>query len=300
MASAHRCYIAFCELRNFAPFPVREEVVKQRSSVFGNTATYGNYVCHLEKCCYFLRYPTTWSTPVIRHIAKGLKKCQDKSFRFPNFIRSPLLLKIINHESSASEFAQACFLSFLFSFRVPSETLQLVRSYNTDELEAFTHQQEKALLGVRTIGGEPFLIAKLSTRKNLSSGCILRRPCFCNLRASTAQAICPVHAFWPLIRHRVDPCQPLFCAVNRRNFNCILKAVLAKLAIPEAERYSSHGFRRGTTQELKESGSPWSVVATSGIWHSHCCRGYVDLSRDVEMGAQQLFEVDLDSESDAE
>ena len=59
MASAYRCYISFCELRNFTPFPAKEEVATQRSSVFGNTSTYGSYVCHLEKCCYFLRYPTT-------------------------------------------------------------------------------------------------------------------------------------------------------------------------------------------------------------------------------------------------
>ena len=266
--SAYRCYVAFCELRHFPPFPVREEVVTQRSSVFGNTSTYGNYVSHLEKCCYFLRLPTTWLTPAIRHIAKGMRKFQDKSFRFPNFIRIQLMLKIIDQDSFASEFAQARFVSFLFSFRVPSETLQMVRSFNSDELDSFSPQPEKALIGVRVIGGESFLIAKLSWRKNLSSGCILRRPCFCIPRAARAQAICPVRAFWPLIRRRVDPGQPLFKAVNRRNFNCILKAVMAKINTPDAARYSSHAFRRGTTQGLKETGSPWSVVATSGLWHS--------------------------------
>ena len=85
-----------------------------------------------------------------------------------------------------------------------------------------------------------------------------------------------------------------FFSVNRRNFNRIIRAVLSKIQEPSAERFSSHGFRRGTSQELKEAGSPWSVVATSGIWHSPAFRGYVDMARDVEMGAHQLFDVDLD------
>ena len=77
----------------------------------------------------------------------------------------------------------------------------------------------------------------------------------------------------------------------------MLKAVLAKLGIPEAARYSSHGFRRGTSQELKETGSPRTVVASSGIWHSPSFRGYLDMSKDVEIGVQQLFDVDFDSDS---
>ena len=75
---------------------------------------------------------------------------------------------------------------------------------------------------------------------------------------------------------------------------------MARLGAPEAERYSSHAFLRGTTQELKEAGPPWSAVASSGIWHSPAFRGYVDMSKDVETGAQQLIGFDLDSASDPE
>ena len=44
----------------------------------------------------------------------------------------------------------------------------------------------------------------------------------------------------------------------------------------------------------------WSVVASAGVWHSPAFRGYLDMSRDVEIGAQQLCEADFDSESEAE
>ena len=56
----------------------------------------------------------------------------------------------------------------------------------------------------------------------------------------------------------------------------------------------------GTSQELKESGSPWSIVASSGVWHPPAFRGYVDMSRDVELVGHQLCEVAMDSESAAE
>ena len=49
MASAFRCYTAFCELRMAPSLPVLEETAPQWTSLFGNTSTYGNYATHLEK-----------------------------------------------------------------------------------------------------------------------------------------------------------------------------------------------------------------------------------------------------------
>ena len=67
-----------------------------------------------------------------------------------------------------------------------------------------------------------------------------------------------------------------------------------------AERYSSHGFRCGAAQELKEVGSPWTVVATAGLWRSPTFRRYAAMTADVEQGVRILFPADSDSESDPE
>ena len=83
-------------------------------------------------------------------MARGLKKCRDNSFKFQNLIHSQLLLRIIGREQTGSEFPQACWMSFLFAFRVPSETIQLARAYSNDEINAFSPQHEKALIGIRT------------------------------------------------------------------------------------------------------------------------------------------------------
>ena len=127
-------------------------------------------------------------------MAKGLKKCQGLSFRFPNYVRGRLLIRLIRSESIQSEFAQACLLSFLFSFRVPSETLQLRRSHRDDRLTEFSPHGKKALIGVRLVKGCPYLVAKLSSRKNLTCGVIMKRPCFCGLNTDTARLSCPAHS----------------------------------------------------------------------------------------------------------
>ena len=127
---------------------------------------------------------------------------------------------------------------------------------------------EKAPICVRAADGESFPIDKLAWRRDLSSGCIIRRPFFCALPVPRAASLCPVHTFWPLIRRRVEPGAQLFSLAKRRNFNLTSNAVFSEMGIPDAGRYSSHAARWGDTQELTESGPPWSAAASSGLWHS--------------------------------
>ena len=71
-----------------------------------DTATFANYFHRIQKVCFPISSSTTWFTPAVRHLAKGARKVQDKSFRFPNFIRAHLRMSIVARETLASEFAQ--------------------------------------------------------------------------------------------------------------------------------------------------------------------------------------------------
>ena len=135
-------------------------------------------------------------------------------------------------------------------------------------------------------------------RKNLTQGCVLRRPCFCTAGVPRANACFPVRVIWPAIRSRGATGDPLFSSVDARNFNRVLRAVIRKLKVGDVERYSSHGFRRGAAQDLKTSGYPHALVAALGMWNSPVFRCYVGLTADVEQGVRRLFDVDLDAESD--
>ena len=153
-------------------------------------------------------------------------------------------------------------------------------------------------MGIREVNGSPTLVAKLSIRKNMRSGAILRRPCFCSIPGRAARKLCPVHAIWPGICARVRPGELIFQNLRSSNINRGLKAAPKK--IPNADKYPSRAFRRDAATELKESGSQRTAVATLGNWRPIACKGYVDLSDELSQDITQLFIEHYDFDSDGE
>ena len=298
-ASGIRCFFAFCELKGAKPFPIKEAHALEWGSIFNEGQTYQSYLNCLRKACFVLRYPIDWYSPAVVYAARCLRAAGKRKIRFPNFIRSELVLRIIKHEGDDSEFARLAYLAFLFAFRVPSEALILQRASKNDEIELFTPQREKGLISLRRTPQGLMLIVKLSYRKNMPGGCIMRRPCFCKLGSKNAARLCPVHWFWPWVTKRKSG-QQLFPSLNGRNINRILRAILKKIHVPASERYTSHGFRRGAAQELKESGSQWPIVASLGQWNSLCFNGYVDVSDEMAQQVGKLFINSYEFESDDE
>ena len=70
-SSSFRCYAAFCEWGEAQPSPPTEELILQRSCVFNDTATYGNYVSLMGKACFCLRFSADWLTRVAGHVARA-------------------------------------------------------------------------------------------------------------------------------------------------------------------------------------------------------------------------------------
>ena len=208
--SATRLYFSFCEIKNARPYPAREQVVLQRGSLSKPGATYGSYINFLRKACFYLGEPTDWLSPAVINVIKSLRLTGETNFRFPNFLGSSSVLKIIRHESPQGGFGHLDYLAYLFALRVPSEALPLRRAYSDDALEGFHLQKGKALIGVRGPPGGQRLILKLSSRKNLQGGCILPRPCFCSLTSESSHKACPIHYFWAHICLRVPSRGKLF------------------------------------------------------------------------------------------
>ena len=167
------------------------------------------------------------------------------------------------------------------------------RAFTNDCLSDFIPQKSKALVAVRGTPPSESLILRLASRKHLPAGCLLRPPCFCALAKVTAHAMCPVHFFWPEVRRRCRSGDLLIPTTTRRNVNTILRAILKKLELPHAERYSSHGFRRGAASELHPTGPQWSTVATIGDWRSLAFKGYVDLANELSRDLPRLLAEDI-------
>ena len=121
--------------------------------MFKDGATFQQYVNSLRKACYVLRRPLDWSTRAVVHTCYGMRLAGDNKIRFPNFIRSTLVWKIIKSEGPKSEMAILAYVAFLFAFRVPSEALLIKRAHKHDEIDLFTPQKEKVLIARRELAG---------------------------------------------------------------------------------------------------------------------------------------------------
>ena len=207
-------------------------------------------------------------TPVIRGISKGLENAQDLSCKFPNFTESKDLLTVLEFAKLYSAQGQAYFLPYLFGLRVPSETIRLTRAFRGDRLTEFAPQTDKALIATRKYKETTALVIKFAFRKNIRNGCILMRPCLRGAPSGAANRLCPVHMVWPRIAGRVNAGDPLFPDLTPNTFNRQLKGTMTALGFDRGGMYSSHAFRRGATNEIKNSGSTLATIITFGTWLS--------------------------------
>ena len=300
VASGLNSYLRFCALRTIPPFPVTPTTVRRWSSTFGAGKSFSQYLGHLRKGCLILQHTTDWHNEEIKTIARGLRAAQDKTFAFPNFIMSSGILQIINHEGRFAPMAMLAYLSYLFSLRVPSETLVLEVADPSLKLTDFVPQDPKAIIGTDMLNQTPVLVIKFRYRKNIRGGCILIRPCLCAETHATARALCPVHSFWEHIRNNFRPGDLVFPGLSANSVNRQIKAIMSLLGYLRAHKYSSHAFRKGATQEILASGSTFATILGSGTWTSGGFRNYLDLQCDEAANISALLLETANSDSEDE
>ena len=145
-----------------------ESTVILRGSIFRPGRTYRNYTGHLEKACFLTGHSLDRLTPAVSEISCGLRRAQNNSPRFPNFLYTADLYRVINNLGRLDPFAQLAFPPFLFSLRAPSEALPMRRACDHERLADFVPQNDKVLIGVRPCSGVGCLILKMAWRKNLA------------------------------------------------------------------------------------------------------------------------------------
>ena len=184
------------------------------------------------------------------------------------------------------------------SYRVPSETIRLQRAFADGRITEFIPQDDKALIGTRRYKGAEVLVIKFAFRKNIRNGCILMRPCLRKDGSETAAALCPVHMIWGCIRARTKAGGLLFPLLSANKFNRELKATTIALKIDQGGLYSSHAFRRGATQEIKDSGSTLATIIGAGNWLSATFKNYINLMADEAINVSTILLDNLGSDSE--
>ena len=216
---------------------------------------------------------------MVTAIAKGLKNKPRTKGKFHNSMEPTTLDRLVRKENWDSELARARYIAFLIMLRLPSEALPLTRALPTDRLLAHEPSSSPAVIGLREFQGEQRLITKLAKRKNTRNAFIATRPCFCGDNALLPRHNCPIHRFWKAALRHAEPGASLFPSLQGGDFSRILRAVLSKLDVIDAEKYPSHCFRRGEATAILNSGATLSGIMRTGGWASSSVKVYLDLHR---------------------
>ena len=186
----------------------------------------------------------------MKSAANGIRQAADISFAFENFTLAPDLLALFKVAKLASPFGLAVFL-FSLLLRAPSDTILMRLASDTDRLTEFVPHDFKILAGLCSFEGTELPIAKFPRRKNLPTGCILRRPCLCDETSALARVFCPARQLWPRITAGIEVRGRLFPSLTPRKFSPSLKAGMAAAGYPEGGKYSAPLF-----PPWSHSGSP--------------------------------------------
>ena len=144
--------------------------------MFNGGRTFGNYANFARKDSSLLGGPASWHTTVVANKAKGLKSAPKGKFRRPNFIRSDLAIKAISFEPFGSQLAQLAFCAYLFALRAPIRSITTPAGFPSDSVELMTPAADAALVTARWAPKGPHHLLRLSSRKNLPTGCFMRPP----------------------------------------------------------------------------------------------------------------------------
>ena len=234
-------------------------------------------------------FDSSWRNDIIAAIAKGLRNKPSGKSKFHNSLEPRISDRIIRKEGWDSEFARLCYVTYLFTLRLPSEAVPLVRATTDDRLLTSECSTSTNLFGLREFQGEQRLVIKLAHRKNTRNAFIATRPCFCGQNALLPKHNFPIHRFWQAVLGHTHPGMPLFPLFQGENFPRALRAVLKKLHTPESDRYSSHCFRRGAATAILNSGATLSEIMRTGGWASSSFKVYLDLQRSEEPAMKDVL-----------
>ena len=146
----------------------------------------------------------------------------------------------------------------------------------------------RAFLALRGPAPNDRLVSRLLTRKNLASGCITSRPCFCSCSAPLAKKLRPPHSVCPCVSARGKPVGGSFLATP-----------LKTLAPPSKLYFPIYGWIMPTHTRLTvsvEDPHPradrkwprWPDLASAGGWRSLVFPGCVDWADDVARDMSKL------------
>ena len=138
-------------------------------------------------------------------------------------------MRIILDQWRKNNMGVIAYLSYLFSLRLPSGSLQPTAASTNAKLLKFCPQGPKASIFHRTYQNATAMVIKFRFRKNIRGGFVLIRPCHCAMVSPPNRAFCPVHGICATNRGRLTPGNLLSPNASANNFNHQLKRAMRDL-----------------------------------------------------------------------
>ena len=157
------------------------------------------------------------------------------------------------------EFAAIFVLAYSFQLRAPSELLGVTAGRGSGPAAIYSE------------GSRTYL--QLRRRKNKIWGSRLWRECCCRASRTT----CPRH-MGHLLKGTVNG-EPLFEGITPARTLDVLREILKRLDVPNAELYRTHDLRRGHTLDLQAAKASLQDMKKGGEWRSSAIASYLDLAR---------------------
>ena len=252
-------------------------------SIFRNANSAQKYVSALRWLFAYLnlshRIPI-WDTETIKKQLTGLAKIHPIQHGEKCYISWEMAERLVKLRESRGDHERACIYALASQLmpRVGDELLPLC----SDMLSHGGHSSIR--YNASTIWFH------LKSRKNMPDGATIVRRCICTKSESV---LCPLHAVLKFYkRGRHDRKGRLFSVAYPR-FLRELKLDLEAMRIPNARKFTTKCFRRGSAMEILKSGGSLATVLKAGQWRSHAFMQYLNES---EIDTLTLFQVVDDKE----
>ena len=234
--SGIRCYLAFAEKllkKTGTKLPPSVNELLAWSVTFRCKGTFSNYLGYVRVGCLIEGVPTiAFDDPVLARAKKSILRRGHFTARAKLFVRMDdvgLIMESCYLVGDFDEkFGMLFLITYIFLLRLPSEALPIVRGVNG----VADYVQKKAVLYL----AEDCLCLKLSSRKNIRTGSLLKRGCWCK---SARFLVCPVHVVWPFIC-KFEVGEPIFHGISPSLAINTLRKYLGALGKANAVAYRCH------------------------------------------------------------
>ena len=265
-------------------FPPTIDGLLAWACLFRHYRTFSNYLGYVRLGCQLLGVSDeVFASPMLRRAKASVRKKGGFVARHRMFIRHDTIRRIVRlvDKRSPTEWPLAMLFlaTYVFLLRLPSEALPMTLAG-----VGLAHEKQAAI----SLEGDEVCL-RLGKRKNLPSGSVIRRACWCKSCVDT----CPVHTLWPFFRGVGEGVMPFEDFTPGYALKA-LRNMLRRLQVPQAGVYRTHDIRRGHAQDLLVKGASLSEILRAGQWKSPAFLEYLDLEV-LEKGA--VLEANLDESS---